>query len=262
MSTSPLFYQKIGNGPRHLILFHGFGQTHAAFDSWKEIFPADYTVLAVDLFHHGESKRADRPLSQHEWKLALEALFLTHQIDTCQIAGFSLGGRFAIASAMNFPDRVSQLILLAPDGIHVNPWYRLATSSVGHPLFRHLMHHPFHFNYLLNTFQKLNLVSSGMIRFAQKELQEPHKRKQVYQTWTYFKNLRHLPAHFSQTFNRHGIQIDLILGEHDAVIPPKELIPLTKHIERLNTHILPFKHHQLIEGSKTLIPSLLQKANL
>ncbi|MEQ8582719.1 MAG: alpha/beta hydrolase [Marinoscillum sp.] len=257
LTNTSLFYRKSGNGPHPVILLHGFGQEHTAFDSWLTALEANHTVYAFDHYYHGQSTREDSPLSIAQWKHQFEDFLLREDITKFSIVGFSLGGRFALVTTTLFPERINRLILIAPDGIFRSIWFRVATSAPGNPLFRYLMLHPDRFNTLLNVFKQLGITSSAMVRFAQKELQGKDNRKRVYRTWTYFKPIQLPISAVAKVINQHRIQTHLILGTLDTIIPPDKIIPKTTKIRTLETHKLPYKHHHMIEASKTLVPSLL-----
>jgi len=260
MQTSKLFYKKFGNGPYVLILFHGFGQNHKIFDSWIKPLSNHYTIFSFDLYYHGNSTRLDKPLTKAQWKVDFKDFLEKNNIDQCAIGAFSLGGRFAILTAAQFPKIVKHLILVAPDGVYRNPWYKLAVNPLINPFFKYLMMHPDHFNTLLNWAQKLNLTSSSMIRFAQRELRDPENRQRVYQSWTFFKPLLLKPSVIKRALNE--LRIDLILGEKDSIIQADKVLPKLEGMSELKTHLLPYKHHELVVEAKSLVTSLLNSQKL
>lgn len=258
MSVSRLFYHKYGNGPKVLILFHGFGQDHTAFRQWLPLLETGHTVYAFDLYYHGESTRADKALTKQDWKKDFDQFLEYESIERFAIAAFSLGGRFALACAVLFPDRVEQLILLAPDGIYKNIWFRIATSRAGNPLFRYLMLHPDHFQKMLLLSERLRFAPSAMVRFAQKELQAKSNRKRVYRSWTYFKPLQCSIAEISRALNGHQIPLHLILGEKDHIIPAHKVLTKLKSATSVQVHMVPHRHHHIVEGTDSLVASLVK----
>lgn len=252
MTFTPLHYRRTGRGPHVLLLFHGFGQDHTAFQAWQPD-PAAFSVYSFDLYYHGTSTRPDEPLTKTEWQAAVAHFLETEGLRHFSVAGFSLGGRFAIATAIAFPQHIRHLILVAPDGIFMNPWYRFATGPVGNPLFRYLMHHPDRFFRWLRVFEWLRMASPMMIRFAQRELQDQSNCQRVYRTWTYFRPLQHRPATLCQMLTRHQISCTLVLGTKDRIIPPEKVLPHLQGTPSLQAHVLGARHHELLEEAAGLV---------
>ncbi|REE02193.1 alpha/beta hydrolase [Marinoscillum furvescens] len=257
MARHCLHYQKSGSGSRTILFFHGFGQKHTLFEEWTCQLKDTHTCYNFDLYYHGRSTRANKPLSKKEWKARLEVFFESEGIDQFEIVAFSLGGRFALATTMLFPERVQNLILIAPDGIWKTIWFRLATHPLINPLFRHIMLHPRRFHQLVEVAEDFSLASHSLIRFAQRELQVKSNRMRVFQSWTYFRPLQYHPDALVKEFSQHEIPVHLVLGSKDFIIPEAKVVPLLDNLTTLHTHKLPAKHHELVSRAKQLIPSLL-----
>ena len=102
---------RIPGVPETLVLLHGFGGTHRAWDGVIERLDPEerYRPLALDLPGHGEYADAPRPISfagcvEHVLERAPERFAL---------CGYSLGGRVALHVALAAPERVSRLVLVA-----------------------------------------------------------------------------------------------------------------------------------------------------
>ncbi|WP_258099744.1 alpha/beta fold hydrolase [Marinoscillum pacificum] len=257
-----LFYEKHGLGEEILILFHGFGQTNEVLYPWHEELLERFTIFNFDLYYHGKSSRPDKPLTINQWKSDFESFLSEERIQNFYIGAFSLGGRFALKTYEIYPSKCNGIILVAPDGVYENFWYRLAVSKLGNGLFKYFMLHPSSFNKLLHLIDQLGLATSQMIRFAQKELSVKENRKRVYRSWTYFRPLQPNLQTINQLIEKHATPIDFILGSKDHLVPVEEIKSKINPSSSVQHHILPLKHHQLINGAKTLIPSLLKGNNL
>ncbi len=258
MEGNQLFYKKFGNGNKTIVLFHGFGQTHEIFEPWIDLIQNSYTIYSFDLYYHGKSMRAENPLTLKNWKVDFDQFLQQNEINDFDIGAFSLGGRFALATAKMFPKSVKKMILVAPDGVYQNPWYKVAVHPATNWIFRYLMYHPDQFNSLVKLARQFSLASYSMIRFAEKELSIIENRIRVYRSWMYFKCLFLKKTQFSEI----QCQIDFILGEQDSIIIPEKIQEKEQLFKYSNTHLLPLKHHQMIEGSKSLVSSLLSEDNL
>jgi 2-succinyl-6-hydroxy-2,4-cyclohexadiene-1-carboxylate synthase len=93
-----------------LVLLHGFGGTHRAWDGVaSRLSPQRYTPLALDLPGHGEQAGFAPPVTfdtcvEHVLACAPERFAL---------CGYSLGGRVALHVALAAPERVSRLVLVS-----------------------------------------------------------------------------------------------------------------------------------------------------
>lgn len=93
-----------------IVLLHGFGGTGHAWDPVREqLDPARYRSLAPDLRGHGRRARL-RPVTFDG--CARDVLACAPRTPFT-LAGYSLGGRVAIAIALTAPERIARLVLVA-----------------------------------------------------------------------------------------------------------------------------------------------------
>lgn len=112
-----LFVKESGKGEgAPVVLLHGFGAGHEAWETIGEQLAAETRVLACDLPGHGGS--FDYPEAGPP-KVAANAV-LAHLeargIPAAHFVGHSMGGAVAALAAMFQPGRVASLTLLAPGG--------------------------------------------------------------------------------------------------------------------------------------------------
>lgn len=107
-------YHQSGRGP-HLVLLHGIG---ANLFCWRWIIPIlckDFTVTALDLPGFGQSsKPLDASYGLDDQCERLEKIFAQLGIRDSYIVGNSMGGNIALWYALNHPDQVRGLALIAP----------------------------------------------------------------------------------------------------------------------------------------------------
>ena len=101
----------LGSGDDHFIILHGFlgmgdnWKTHA-----KNLSEKKYCVHLVDQRNHGRSFWSDK----FDYDVMVNDLlqYLNHHgINQCVVLGHSMGGKTAMAFALNYPDRVQRLII-------------------------------------------------------------------------------------------------------------------------------------------------------
>ncbi len=110
-------YLEGGNGGT-LVALHGFG---ADADHWLRVAPRlrrHFHLVAPDLVGFGESSQGDDLEYDIESQVERLRRFLDQAgVDSCVMAGNSMGGWIASRFAARYPGRVSALWLLAPLGV-------------------------------------------------------------------------------------------------------------------------------------------------
>ena len=93
-----------------LVLLHGFGGTHRAWDGvLAALDPERYRPLALDLPGHGQAADAEAPIT---FQGCVQSV-LERTPERFVLCGYSLGGRIALHVALAAPERISRLILVS-----------------------------------------------------------------------------------------------------------------------------------------------------
>ena len=114
--TSSLHAVEQGGGSKAVVLLHGFGGSHAAWNDVALSLATGTRVLAYDLPGHGRS--LDFP-NAGPVKLAATAVLAdlaARRIRRVHLVGHSMGGAVATLMALIEPARVASLTLIAPGG--------------------------------------------------------------------------------------------------------------------------------------------------
>ena len=118
VQQQPVFVQD--SGPREapvMLLLHGFGASLQAWDGWAPALEKNLRVLRIDIPGFGLSGPAvNQDYSDAADVARVIALLDQLRVQQVIMAGHSMGGRIAWNLAASHPERVSQLVLLAPDG--------------------------------------------------------------------------------------------------------------------------------------------------
>ena len=246
---SKLFYYKYGDGRKSILLFHGFGQDHTAFNSWIEVLKGDYKVYSFDLFFHGDSVWPNPdPVEKADWKKIIELFLQKEKIVEFELAGFSMGGKFVLATLESFPDRIKKIALVAPDGIKVNFWYRLATYPfLMRALFESFVSKPKVFFALARMLESMGLINKYLLRFVMVQMDTEEKRKRVYCTWIIFHLLKFDMKLVANLLNENAIPLKIFVGKFDKVIPEKDMNRLLKLVPEGKLEIVETGHNNLID---------------
>jgi pimeloyl-ACP methyl ester carboxylesterase len=245
-----LSYHRLGNGEQTLLVFHGFGQNKSYFRHLSAALSTQYTIYAFDLFYHGQSvwPLKDTPLTKTFWAEWMSVFLAQEQISRFSLLGFSMGGKFVLATLEAFPERVSKLILIAPDGIKTSFWYRLATyPGWTRSYFRKLVTSPDAFSKLVNICYKLRIVDKGIIRFAASQMDTLEKRRRVYNTWMLCRKLSFNMSQIASLINTHHIPVYMFLGTYDRIITKNNMQRLLKRLQTYKLVMLKTGHNRLVD---------------
>ncbi|MEO1191033.1 MAG: alpha/beta fold hydrolase [Pseudomonadota bacterium] len=100
-----------------VVMIHGFGSSLHTWEGWAQGLSQSYRVISLDLPGSGLSP----PDAQNDYRdqrvigLLLQLLD-AKGIETASLVGNSIGGRIAWRTAAAHPERVTSLVLVAPDG--------------------------------------------------------------------------------------------------------------------------------------------------
>ena len=245
-----LYYYKAGNGPEPLLLFHGFAQDHTFFESIIKSVSNDYTLYLFDLFFHGKSAwpNIETPLKKENWKQILELFLQENSIEMFSVGGFSLGGKLVLCTLESFADRINRLFLLAPDGIKISPWYKLATSSLPmRKFFRSMISHPQIFNLMVTLATHVRPGDKSIVRFAESQMNTKEKRSRVYNTWVVFRKLKFNMKVIGSLMDTLPHPPLIIVGKFDKVIKASFMTSLSNHSKKVKIIPLETGHNGILK---------------
>ncbi len=248
-NNSTLYFQKTGYGNRSLLLFPGFGQEHENFKALTDALSTYYTIYSFDLFFHGNSQwnHGELPLKKEMWKEIILRFLRETGIDKFNALGFSMGCKFALATLELFPRNIEYVYLLAPDGIRTSFWYNLATQTLlARKFFKSMILKPGRFYFITSILKTLHLLDKYLLRFTELQMETQEKRERVYYSWVVFRHLNFDMKKIATMINDHGIQLIVIIGKNDKVIPIQNMQFLLRYLPKQHLHILDTGHHGVI----------------
>ena len=258
-----MFYRIYGTGEKVVLAFHGYGQDHTHFSGISAALPG-VRILAFDLFFHGQSvlHKKDLPLQKAFLGELIHQVLQEHQISRFSIMAFSMGGKFALTLLELFPDKIEQVLLVAPDGISTSFWYSVATYPGWlQGLFKQTVVRPARFFKFINWLDKYKLIDSGLIKFAAFQMSNTQKRLRVYKSWVGFRTLTFDIRRIVSLLNRHQIKLTLFLGEFDQVISGKRLQVFARSVRDAELVVLKTGHTFLLHTVATYLrqhPNILK----
>lgn len=115
--TMNLYSQILGQGPP-VVLTAGMGQTSSAWDGLTGMLASRCTVLRWDYRGHGQSESTDDPADYSaDWALADLITMMgragTSEDNKAVLIGHSLGGYLSLRAAVEIPQLIKALVLIA-----------------------------------------------------------------------------------------------------------------------------------------------------
>jgi pimeloyl-ACP methyl ester carboxylesterase len=162
--------------------------------------------------------------------------------------GFSMGGKFALATLEHFFAQIDTIYLMAPDGIKTSFWYNVATYPgwlAG--IFKRTVVKPQPFFRFVNVMNRYRLMHPGILRFAAFQMNSSGKRLKIYKSWTGFRLLVFDLKYLASILNTNKIPAIFILGQFDKIITAEGLKFFTSSL--LNCQVITLKtgHSHLLE---------------
>jgi 2-succinyl-6-hydroxy-2,4-cyclohexadiene-1-carboxylate synthase len=98
---------------RVIVFLHGFTGSTGTWSETIGLLKGNYHAVAVDLIGHGKTTAPLDPsrYSMEKQFADVETLFSRLNLSKITILRYSMGGRIALSYTLNYPDRVSSLIL-------------------------------------------------------------------------------------------------------------------------------------------------------
>lgn len=237
-----------------MLCFHGVGQNgYSCFQPFEKYLGDTYTIYAFDLPFHGQnvvSKELihSEDISKQQWQQLLQTFLTDHGIQQFDIAGFSIGGRFALATIESFSAQIEKAYLIAPDGVYEHPIYSIASRfGPARSVYRSLMKRPQRLQKLLSWVEKLNIFPSKLITFSKNMVSTPERRTVVYNSWIAFRNLKFDITRLYRNHIAGKIELYLFVGSNDQLLTSVQVKKLSQLLPQKNFILLPCGHSKIVE---------------
>lgn len=109
-------YIEAGKGSQTIIMIHGLGSYLPAWKKNFDVLAANYHVIAVDLPGYGKSSKGNYEGSMTYYAGVVREFAKAKKLEKIVIAGHSMGGQIGMVTALQYPDLVEKLVLVAPAG--------------------------------------------------------------------------------------------------------------------------------------------------
>jgi pimeloyl-ACP methyl ester carboxylesterase len=211
------------SGDELWLAFHGYGQEAEVMLHFMSNLRPNARILSFDLPLHGETTITKKQsISASDVGELIVFAMQAVGAKKCSLVGFSLGGKMVLKMVEVAPVKIERILLIAPDGLKINPLYWFVTNTiVGQLLFEFVIAYPQPFLGTSRLLAKLGLMDKKIDQFVTAQMGTHAKREKVLKTWITFKNTTPSLDRVSKCIWRYQIKPTLVFGKRDRVIHPK-----------------------------------------
>jgi pimeloyl-ACP methyl ester carboxylesterase len=258
--NSQIHFTKFGIGEKLLIALHGFGDRDSSFLALKPALKKEYTVYAIDLPFHGQTRWQSDSFSRKEIIDLFELILNREHKQRFELLGYSFGGRLILASLLDIIVRVDKIYLVAPEGIRamgmssaliIPVWLRKALKR--------WINNPETVSKILRVAYKIGLLSKFNFHFIQHNLNSKHRQERIFNTWVTLKNFEVDLKKVKELLKENAIPVELYFGKHDKIIPLEAGERLADGIPNVHLNIINEGHLLLNEKLNELIEKQLNE---
>lgn len=123
-----------GQGDQVIVLIHGLGSNAKSWIKNISALAEKYRVIALDLPGYGKSDKGYYQYSMDFYADVVAELLGEMAISKATLIGHSMGGQIAMYTALKYPDKTENLVLISPAGFErftpgEGAWMRKAVSA-------------------------------------------------------------------------------------------------------------------------------------
>lgn len=234
-----MFSYKIFGGEKQqwLIAFYGYGQSPSVYQKLYEIVKDTHNILVID----NPKQEYKEDIKPKDFKQFMDAILEQEGIKTFTSLSYSMGSRLNLYLPIYYPTQIKKIILIAPDGIRINFWNRIAVHTwFGHALFKLFVEKEGLYVGILGLLYKIRILNKSLYAFSKWNMRNLKQRKTVYNAWMNMRFFEPDLKNVRQSLLKNKIPLLSYFGKDDAVIPLKNY--------KKCRQAFPEGVHQLVDG--------------
>ncbi len=257
-------YLVFGNGPELMFAFHGFGRSAADFKAFESCLGTKYTIIAFDLFYHGSHALSlDKNLPAFKLSVMtrmIEKYMHENNREKFSLMGFSFGGKIVLGIVQEMSQNITEVFLLAPDGLKRNPFYFfLSNTLLGNMMLRGIVKNPHPVLMFNNLFLRWKLIHEKVHEFIDDKLAQEEYRKLVYRTWLTFRFYKPRLKMVANHINKRKIYFRMFFGKYDYIIPVALGIKFQKQLSDKKSLVILDCGHRVFHKADEIAAAILNK---
>ncbi len=257
-----LAFTEMGTGENILLCASGYKQNKTVFTQLFDIVPKGWKILAFDQAMHGESKWENKNMSFDTafFSLLWQKLVARYPKSKWHLMGFSMGGKTAMMLEKTAPIKIHQMFFIAPAGVITHPLTHFFSYHFwGSRIFTFFLKKPNLILPLIDFLHKRKLMRPFSYRFIKAQFEPKENRDYMLKFVPIYRNFHFNFEKYAQLLSQKNIEIHVLWGENDEVLPIKQAYYLKKHLPKAKLTILPAQKHNIIETDKMLVSNWLQQ---
>lgn len=243
-----IHYLQAGHGKTKWVLVHGLGSYAKAFTKLMEGLPKGIEAYALDLPGFGDTPLGNQKTTMAAYAKVLDAFVRALDLDDVVLMGHSMGGQIAMTAALENPDWLKEMVLLAPAGIEQftdedRQWLRTVTTEA---LFLNLTDEQIRHNFNIN-FHGGQLPKEALFMYEDRLKIKQDKDAYAEYCATIVGCIQGmLSAPVYSELERLQVPTLVLFGKNDALIPNRILHP-TLTLEQMMVDL--HKYHPKIQST-------------
>ena len=249
-ANGKIHYLKAGDGSKLLVAIHGYGNDASMFLPLRAFLNEEYTLVCIDLPHHGESFWDENTLfSMEDMRLLLDELMKENGVKKISLLGYSMGGRVCLSLLENMPEVMEHCVLVASDGLVFNLFYFFAThTSLGKVLLQRFVNHPQNYIRLIKWLRKRKWLDVARFTFMMNYVNSKEERAFLNKVWPSMSLfIPYNKKKIERIVMKHHISITIFSGDYDRIIPPKHALKFKQVVSSCRLVMLE-KGHRIFDS--------------
>ena len=254
-------YESFGSGSEYILCFHGYAQAASRWSILEPYLNPRFTLYAFDLPYHGKTQWNAVDTFTVASLVEIVKQVLPAAVKKFNLLAYSMGGRIALRLLQEIPQMITKAVLLAPDGLHRNRWYRFATHTVlGRRIFNEFKKNPKLIITVGKRLKKQGVLSEQMYNLAYYYIHDETARFLLYNRWISTRHFQPNLKLLRQIISQYHIPVEMVFAKHDKVIVADHGIEFIKGLEhQARIHIIDTGHSFLYASQAAFIASLLNE---